>query len=232
VSLVITFEGVSKSFFRREVLKSLTFQAEHGQVTGLLGRNGAGKTTALRVLVGLEQADSGCALIDGCRFDELRPGHVGVGLTANFSPTRTVMNQLSVTARAYGVNRANVERTLALTELEQVANKTCFSLSLGMRQRLMLACATVSNPKVLILDEPVNGLDPDGISWLHDYLRETARAGAAVLVSSHYLNDLQTYADKIVIIQGESLWSGPWPNSDEPSLQDLFKRVTSGIAIS
>lgn len=228
---MISFKDVSKSFRGSKVLEGLTFDALHGEITGLLGRNGAGKTTALRVLVGLEKASAGTAQIDGQTFDHLRPGHVGVGLSAVFSPTRTVLNQLSITARAFGASKEDVERVIELTELENVTHKWCLNLSLGMRQRLMLACATVSSPKVLILDEPVNGLDPDGIAWLHQYLRDAARAGTAVLVSSHYLNDLQTYADKIVIIQREVLWSGQWPNHAEPSLEELFRRATAGVSI-
>jgi ABC-2 type transport system ATP-binding protein len=228
---MIEFDEVSKRFAGRDVLDKLSFKAAAGEITGLLGRNGAGKTTALRVLVGLERASFGSATIEGLPFSLLEPGRVGVGFSPNFSPTRTVIQQLSVSALALGASRSDAEATLEATELEHVAHKRCYSLSLGMKQRLLLACATVANPRVLILDEPVNGLDPDGISWLHRYLRDFAQSGATVLVSSHYLNDLQTYADQIVIIQSKTLWSGEWPSKTEHSLPDLFSRVTADMEI-
>jgi ABC-2 type transport system ATP-binding protein len=228
---MIKFDQVSKRFAGQNVLDKLNFTALEGEITGLLGRNGAGKTTALRILVGLERADAGSATIGGAPFNHLHPGHVGVGLSPNFPPTRTVIQQLSVSALALGASRTDALATLELTELENVAHKRCYSLSLGMKQRLLLACATVSNPRVLILDEPVNGLDPDGIAWLHRYLRDFAQSGAAVLVSSHFLNDLQTYADRIVIMQARTLWAGDWPNKAEPSLPDLFARTTANVEI-
>lgn len=231
-AMTILFSDLSKSYGRNDSLIGLSFGAEAGQITGLLGRNGAGKTTALRILVGLERATSGQATIDGITFDELPLGHVGVALSPNFPPMRTVMQQVSLSALAGGASKRAVEETLIETELAEVATKRCRSLSLGMKQRLLLACATVASPRVLILDEPVNGLDPDGIMWLHRYLKRQAERGVAVLVSSHYLNDLQTYADKIVIIQRSALWAGEWPNPDEPSLETLFQRITQGIQVS
>lgn len=228
----IVFSDVSKSYGSKPALESLSFTCEPGKITGLLGRNGAGKTTALRIAVGLERPTSGSVTIDDLPYDRLTLGHVGVALSPNFSPIRTVTQQLSLSALAAGASKENVLDTLAETELTEVAHKRCMNLSLGMKQRLMLACATVACPKFLILDEPVNGLDPDGIAWLHAYLREQAHRGVAVLVSSHFLHDLQTYVDKVVIIQRSVLWSGPWPNPSEPSLEDLFRRTTRDIGIS
>jgi ABC-2 type transport system ATP-binding protein len=228
---MIEFDEVSKRYAGRDVLDKLSFTAASGEITGLLGRNGAGKTTALRILVGLENPTHGSARIQGETFAQLQPGLAGAGLSPAFSPTRTVLQQLAVSALALGASKSQVQSTLEITELENVAHKRCFTLSLGMKQRLLLACATVANPRVLILDEPVNGLDPDGISWLHGYLKGFAKSGSTVLVSSHYLNDLQTYADQIVIIQGKTLWSGPWPNESEHSLPDLFARTTANLEI-
>jgi ABC-2 type transport system ATP-binding protein len=230
--MAIEFDGLSVRFGARSALEKLSFTAESGQITGLLGRNGAGKTTALRVLVGLERPTSGRALIDGQQFDQLPLGYTGVALAAHFPPTRTVLQQLSLSGLAGGATKQDVAKTLAETELTEVAHKRAMKLSLGMKQRLMLACATIANPKVLILDEPVNGLDPDGIAWLHSFLKLRASQGAAVLVSTHFLRDLESYADKVVIIQRSCLWSGSWPNKDEPSLENLFSRVTEGIAVS
>lgn len=228
----IVFDDVSKSYGSKPALESLSFTCEPGKITGLLGRNGAGKTTALRIAVGLERPTSGSVTIDEAPYDRLTLGHAGVALSPNFAPIRTVIQQLSLSALAAGGSKEAVLETLAETELTEVAHKRCMNLSLGMKQRLMLACATVASPKVLILDEPVNGLDPDGIAWLHAYLREQAQRGVAVLVSSHFLHDLQTYVDKVVIIQRSVLWSGPWPNPSEHSLEDLFRRTTRDIGIS
>lgn len=230
--MTIEFKEISKAYGKRAALEGLSFTAEEGQITGLLGRNGAGKTTALRILVGLERADSGSATIGGQKFEHLAIGAVGVALSPQFPPTRTVMQQVAICAMTSSASRERIEQTLVETELWDVSHKRCMRLSLGMKQRLLLACATVSKPQVLILDEPVNGLDPDGIAWLHDFLRQQAKSGVTVLVSSHYLNDLQTYADKIVIIQRSALWAGQWPNSSERSLESLFQKVTRGISIS
>jgi ABC-2 type transport system ATP-binding protein len=227
----IVFNKVSKRFGRNWAIENLSFTAESGKITGLLGRNGAGKTSALRVLVGLENATEGTATIGGSLFDDLPVGTVGVALSPFFPPMRTVMQQLSLSALAGGATRTDVERTLVETELAEVSHKRCMSLSLGMKQRLLLACATVYSPKVLILDEPVNGLDPDGIVWLHKFLRMQASRGVSVLVSSHFLHDLQTYVDKVVIIQRTSLWQSQWPAADGESLETLFSRVTAGIGV-
>lgn len=228
----ILFSNVSKKFGKNFAIKDLSFTAESGKITGLLGRNGAGKTTALRVLVGLDYATAGSALIGDERFEDLPIGTVGVALSPFFPPTRTVMQQLTLSALSGGASKEDVERVLKETELSEVAHKRCFSLSLGMKQRLLLACATVFSPKVLILDEPVNGLDPDGIVWLHNFLRAQAKRGVSVLVSSHFLHDLQTYVDKVVIIQRTTLWESPWPAGNEESLEELFGRVTSGMNIT
>jgi ABC-2 type transport system ATP-binding protein len=230
--VTIEFKEVAKRYGNRNALEGLSFTAESGQITGLLGRNGAGKTTALRILVGLERADSGLATISGLDFGQLPLGYVGVALSPNFPPTRTVMQQVALCGMAGSATHEAIEQTLVETELSEVSHKRCMRLSLGMKQRLLLACATVATPRVLILDEPVNGLDPDGIAWLHGFLKRQARSGVAVLVSSHYLNDLQTYADKIVIIQRSALWVGAWPNSLETSLETLFQRITQGIRVS
>jgi len=230
--MTIVFKDLTVRFGSNFALDKLSFEAEPGKITGLLGRNGAGKTTALRVLVGLENAFSDEALIAGTTFDRLPVGEVGVALSAHFPPTRTVIQQLSLAAQAGGASKTDIQRTLDETELREVAHKRTVRLSLGMKQRLMLACATVSNPKVLILDEPVNGLDPDGISWLQGFLKQRANDGVTVLVSTHFLRDLETYADKVIIIQRTVLWSGDWPSPQSNSLEELFNRVTSGISVS
>lgn len=230
--MTVEFIGLTKAFGPKTAVDNLSFRAEAGQVTGLLGRNGAGKTTALRSLVGLDSPTSGRALINGFPFEDSRSGNIGVALSARFSPTRRVLSQLQLSGFAAGASRSQVFAALEDAELTQVAHKRCLNLSLGMKQRLALACALVANPDVLILDEPVNGLDPDGIRWIHSLLQRKAAEGKTVLVSSHYLHDLQTYVDKVVIIQSQLLWQGAWPNPSEPSLEHLFSRVTAGSAIS
>lgn len=227
----IEFVNVTKSYRGQVALDKLNLHVEPGTITGLLGRNGAGKTTALRILLGLEKPDNGHATIDGRQFGELDRGTVGVSLSAQFSPTRKVLGQLALSGYAAGANKEQILQILNETELDLVAQKRCMSLSLGMRQRLSLACAMVAQPAYLVLDEPVNGLDPDGIAWLHRYLRARAAAGTAVLVSSHYLNDLQTYVDQVAVIHRKTLWVGDWPNGAEPSLEALFSRVASNARI-
>lgn len=230
--MTIEFKSVTKRYGKKVAVSDLSFTAEPGQVTGLLGRNGAGKTTALRVLVGLENPDQGAALINGYGYANRASGSVGISLAANFSPTRRVFSQLSLSGYAAGASKVQIIRALEEAELSDVAHKRCFSLSLGMRQRLSLACALVADPDVLILDEPVNGLDPDGIRWIHKLLEDKAGQGKTVLVSSHYLHDLQTYVDKVVVIQSELLWQGNWPNENEKDLETLFSRVTSGTSVN
>ena len=181
----------------------LSFRAEPGRVTGFLGPNGAGKSTTLRALVALLHPTSGDARILGRHYGELEePVHtVGAILEANaFHPGRTGRNHLRTIAAAGGIDDARVDQVLELVDLTAAANRRAKGYSLGMKQRLSLAGALLGDPHVLVLDEPANGLDPQGIRWLRDLLRSLAADCRTVLVSSHVLTEMAQLADDVVII--------------------------------
>jgi ABC-2 type transport system ATP-binding protein len=210
---VIEVEGLRKRFGDVRAVDDLSFRAAPGAVTGFLGPNGAGKSTTLRSILGLVHPDSGSARVLGRRYRDLdRPTErVGAILEASeIHPGRSGRNHLRVLARAAGVPRSRVEEVLRLVELEGAARRRAGGYSLGMRQRLGLATALLGDPEVLIADEPANGLDPQGIRWLRDFLRSLAAEGRAVLVSSHVLAEVAQTADEIVIInRGRLVVQGP-----------------------
>jgi ABC-2 type transport system ATP-binding protein len=200
---VIAVENLRKRYGKTQAVDELSFSVEPGKVVGFLGPNGAGKTTTLRILLGLVSADSGRATIDDRSYAELeRPFcQVGAVLEASgFHPGRKARDHLRTLALAGGAPTQNVDRALELVDLTDVARKRVGSYSLGMRQRLALASALLGDPAVLILDEPANGLDPEGIRWLRDLLRSLAAEGRAILVSSHVLAEIEQTADDVVII--------------------------------
>ncbi|MFC4116120.1 ABC transporter ATP-binding protein [Nonomuraea zeae] len=200
----IEIRDLSKSFGPVRAVDGVSFTVESGTITGYLGPNGAGKTTTLRSLLGLVTADSGSALVNGRRYVELdRPlSEVGAVLEAtNFHPGRTAYNHLRVLCTAAKLPRARVGEALEQVGLADVAGKRVLGFSMGMRQRLALATALIGDPKVYILDEPANGLDPAGIQWLRGFMRHLAHErGAAVLVSSHVLAEVEQIVDNVVII--------------------------------
>jgi ABC-2 type transport system ATP-binding protein len=200
---MIEVRNLTKRYGRVLAVDDLTFDAQPGRVTGFLGPNGAGKTTTLRVLVALLHQTSGEATVLGRRYTELeQPARqVGAILEANaFHPGRTGRNHLRTIALASGVDQARVDELLALVDLAAAANRRVKGYSLGMKQRLALAGALLGDPRVLVLDEPANGLDPQGIRWLRDLLRTLADQGRTVLVSSHVLAEVAQLADDVVII--------------------------------
>jgi ABC-2 type transport system ATP-binding protein len=209
----VEVRDLSKRFGDFAAVKSLSFDIEAGRVTGFLGPNGAGKSTTLRALLGLVRPSSGSATFGGMRYEELeRPGtRVGAVLEdASFHPGRSARNHLRVLAATAGHPAGRVEAVLATVGLTDAADRRIKGYSMGMRQRLAIAAALLGDPPVLILDEPANGLDPPGISWLRGLLREQAAAGRAVLVSSHVLAEVaQTVDDVIVIADGELRAQGP-----------------------
>ncbi|HVE46739.1 MAG TPA: ABC transporter ATP-binding protein [Acidimicrobiales bacterium] len=199
----ISVRGLGKAYGTARAVEDLSFDVEWRHVTGFLGPNGAGKSTTLKMLLGLVAPSSGEALVLGRRYHELAVPAVHVGAlleTQQFHPGRTARAHLRVLAAAAGLPRHRVDEVLATVELAEDAGRRVDEYSLGMRQRLGLAAALLGEPKVLILDEPANGLDPAGIRWLRQLLRSFAQRGGAVLVSSHLLGEVSQLADEIVVI--------------------------------
>jgi len=207
----IEIEGLSKHFGPVTAVDDLSFTVEPGRVTGFLGPNGAGKTTTLRVLLGLERASAGTATFGGKAYRDLpRPLEtVGAALEADFHPGRTARNHLKVYTTAAGLPSTRVPAVLEQVGLTEFADRRVGGYSLGMRQRLSLAFTLLGDPGVFVLDEPVNGLDPEGIKWIRGFLRSLAHEGRTVLVSSHLLSEVQQSVDDIVIIsRGRLVKSG------------------------
>jgi len=200
---VIAVERLTKRFGPVLAVDDLSFEVPHGSVTGFLGPNGAGKTTTLRALLGLVAPTSGSATIDGRRYADLADpvGTVGASLEASgFHPGRTGRDHLRVLCLAAGLPTRRADDVLALVGMTEAGGRRVGGYSLGMRQRLALAGALLGEPSVLLLDEPANGLDPEGIAWLRGFLRHYAAQGATVLVSSHVLAEVEQTADHVVII--------------------------------
>jgi len=200
---VIEIRGLTKRFGPVLAVDRLSFDVEAGTVVGFLGPNGAGKTTTLRMLLGLVAPDAGTATINGRAYQDLpEPLHaVGAVLEASsFHPGRTARNHLRVQAMAAAVDPARVGEVLELAGLSDAGDRRVGGFSLGMRQRLGLATALLTDPDLLILDEPANGLDPEGVRWLRDLLRGLAAGGATVLVSSHILAEAAQTVDSVVIL--------------------------------
>ncbi len=209
----IEVTGLTKQFGTVLAVDDLSFSVHPGRVTGFLGPNGAGKTTTLRCLLGLVAPTSGGATIAGRRYHDLHEPMrvVGSALEATgFHPGRTAANHLRVLARAGGLDEARVPDVLELVGLADSARRSVGGFSLGMRQRLQLAAALLGDPGVLVLDEPANGLDPEGIAWLRAFLRYLAGQGRTVLVSSHVLSEVeQTVDDVVIIAQGRLVRACP-----------------------
>ena len=230
---VIRASGLTKRFGPVLAVDQLSFEVEAGTVTGFLGRNGAGKTTTLRMLLGLVAPDAGTATISGHAYADLpEPLHqVGAVLEASgFHPGRTARNHLRVQALAGQADPSRIEDVLDLVELTGAADRRIGGLSLGMRQRLALATALLTDPEVLILDEPTNGLDPEGVRWLRNLLRGLAAEGTAVLISSHMLAEVAQTVDQVVIVdRGRAVaQSGLAELTAGGDLEDAFIRLTAG----
>src|SRR6478736_3889665 len=205
---LLEFSAVTKRFGAVTAVDGFTARVEPGRVTGFLGPNGAGKTTTLRILLGLVRATEGTATIGGVPYAKLKNPLQTVGAVleaSSFHPGRTAANHLKVYAQAAGLPGARVDEALGLVGLADVAGRKVGGYSLGMRQRLGLAYALVGDPGVLVLDEPANGLDPEGIKWMRGLLRELARQGRTVLVSSHLLAEVQQTVDSLLIISAGRL---------------------------
>ncbi len=205
--------GLTKAFGPVRAVDDLSFTARPGRVTGFLGPNGAGKTTTLRMVLGLVRPDTGTATLDGRTYRDLpHPARtVGATLTTGaFHPARSGRNHLRLVATLNDLPLSRVDEVLDLVGLTDAAGRRARGYSLGMQQRLALAAALLGDPQALVLDEPANGLDPDGIRWLRDFLRGLAAQGRTVLVSSHMLAEVaQTVDDVVVIARGRSVAQGP-----------------------
>lgn len=200
---MIEINGLTKQFGRVKAVNNLTFTVEPGHVTGFLGPNGAGKTTTLRMLLGLVQPTAGTATIGGRKYSDLGAPmrEVGAALeAANFHPGRSAINHLKMLTPIIGVPDKRAEEVLGMVGLADVSGQRVGGFSLGMRQRLALAGTLLGDPQVLLLDEPANGLDPEGIAWLRQFLRMLASEGRTVLVSSHMLSEVRQTVDEVVII--------------------------------
>jgi ABC-2 type transport system ATP-binding protein len=199
----IEVHGLSKRFGAVQAVDDLSFEVAAGRVTGFLGPNGSGKTTTLRMLLGLVSITKGSATFGGRRYQQFdNPiSHVGAVLEAtSFHPSRRAEDHLKTVALAAGLPLQRVGETLDLVGLADVARRRVGKFSLGMRQRLQLATALLGDPEILILDEPSNGLDPQGIQWLRTFIRHQASIGHAVLVSSHLLSEMEETVDDVVIV--------------------------------
>jgi ABC-2 type transport system ATP-binding protein len=199
----IEIRGVRKRFGQTVALDGISFTVRPGSVTGFVGPNGAGKSTTMRVILGLEAADGGSALIGGRAYGGLRHPlrQVGSLLDAGaLQPSRSARNHLLWLAHSQGLSARRVEQVIEEAGLESVAHRKAGGFSLGMRQRLGIAAAMLGDPPVLILDEPFNGMDPEGIVWMRGFLRSLAAEGRAVLVSSHLMSELEDAAGQLVVI--------------------------------
>ncbi|MEV6153423.1 ATP-binding cassette domain-containing protein [Nonomuraea sp. NPDC052129] len=201
---MIEAHGLSKTFGPVAAVSELSFEVPAGAVTAFLGPNGAGKTTTMRMVLGLVTPTSGRATIGGLRYADLpRPSSVvGAALdTCGFHPGHTAHDHLRVYARMGGHGHSRVREVMDLTGVSPFAGRRTRALSTGMRQRLRLATALLGDPHVLLLDEPSNGLDPEGIAWLRRFLHDLAAEGRAILVSSHVLSEVDQMAERVVVIR-------------------------------
>jgi ABC-2 type transport system ATP-binding protein len=196
-------KNVRKRFGRTVALDGMSFTVTPGSVTGFVGPNGAGKTTTMRVILGLDAADQGSALVGGRPYRSLRHplSHLGALLDAGaLQPSRTARNHLLWLAHSQGLGARRVDEVIEQAGLQSVATRRAGGYSLGMRQRLGIAAAMLGDPPALMLDEPFNGLDPEGIVWMRGFLTSLARSGRAILVSSHLMSELQGTASHLVVV--------------------------------
>ena len=224
---MIEVRSLTKRFRGTTAVEDLSFSVPRGRITGFLGPNGAGKTTTLRILLGLVLPTSGQATIEGRRYRDLESplGTVGAVLEAsNYHPARSGRNHLGVMATAAGIPSPRIDEVLAEVELASAAARKVGAYSLGMRQRLSVAAALLGRPTLLILDEPANGLDPEGIRWLRNFLRAFAESGGTVFVSSHVLGEVSQIADEVVIIHRGKLVA-------HEAVSDLTARTTGATRV-
>ncbi|MEV6378827.1 ATP-binding cassette domain-containing protein [Streptomyces sp. NPDC051773] len=227
-SAVARFDGVTKVFGGSAVVENVSFDVRPGRIVGLLGRNGAGKTTSLRMLLGLTRPTSGRTAVFGMPYAELPHAERRVGVSMDgigALPGVTGRRDLSIWARMLRLPASRVDEVLEQTGLTEAADKKIKGYSTGMRQRHALAAALLADPELLVLDEPANGLDPDGIRWLRTFLRSLADEGRTILVSSHLLAEVEQTVDDVVILQRTLRYSGQLADltaDGTESLEDRF----------
>ena len=224
---VVSIDGLTKRFGSITAVDGLTFSLARGTITGFLGPNGAGKTTTLRVLLGLAAPTAGRALVFGRAYADVTDPALRIGAVleaTDFHPGRSGRDHLRTLSRAARLPDSRVDEVLRVVELEGAGRRRVKGYSLGMRQRLGLASALLGDPELLVLDEPANGLDPEGVRWLREFLRRFAREGRTVLVSSHVLAEVAQTVDNVVIInRGRLVTAAP--------LTDLTARLGGGVRV-
>jgi ABC-2 type transport system ATP-binding protein len=230
--MMIEIKNLSKHFGLLKAVDGVSFKVDRGEVLGFLGPNGAGKSTTMRMIMGLDRPDAGQVRIGRNRYGDLRwpLREVGALLEAKaFHPGRTARAHLTALAASNAIGKERVEEVLALTGLEKAANRRAGKFSLGMSQRLGIAAALLGDPGVLLLDEPVNGLDPEGIRWIRKLMRNLAAQGRTVLISSHLISEIAQTAD--VIGQGRLLAQTTVAqlSARSGSLEEAFFQLTGGV---
>jgi ABC-2 type transport system ATP-binding protein len=224
---MITVENVTKRYGDKVAVDDLTFAVKPGIVTGFLGPNGAGKSTTMRLILGLDAPTSGTVTLDGRKYADLpAPLHeVGAMLEARAIHTgRSAYNHLLALAQTHGIGRARVDEVIDLVGIQTVARKRVGGFSLGMGQRLGVAAALLGDPRVLILDEPANGLDPEGILWIRTLLKRLAKEGRTVFLSSHLMSEMAQTAEHLVVIGRGRLIA-------DTSVDDFVHRASTGAAV-
>ncbi len=224
---VVVAESLTKRFGKLTAVDDLSFALEPGTITGFLGPNGAGKTTTLRMLLGLATPTRGRALVFDRPYAQLEQPALRIGAVleaTDFHPGRSGRNHLLTLSRAAGLPDSRADDALRLVELEGAAGRRVKGYSLGMRQRLGLAAALLGKPELLVLDEPANGLDPEGVRWLRDFLRAFAAGGRTVLVSSHVLAEVAQTVDRVLIVNRGRLVT-------ESPLDELTARLGGSVLV-
>lgn len=231
----IEVRGLTKTFGQVTAVSDLSFDVAPGAVTGFLGPNGAGKTTTMRMMLDLIAPGSGTVTYAGRRYSDLKRPSATVGAVldgAGFHPACTARDHLRLYARMGGYGRARAAEVADLTGVSAFGGRATRALSTGMRQRLNLATALLGDPRVLLLDEPSNGLDPEGIAWLRGFLRGLAAEGRTVLVSSHVLTEVEHLVDHVVVIRdGRLVLTRPVAElitPERPTLEEAFLHLTGG----
>jgi ABC-2 type transport system ATP-binding protein len=222
---MITAEHLTKQYGSKKAVADISFTVQPGKVTGFLGPNGAGKSTTMRMIVGLDRPTHGRVTVNGREYTGARSPltEIGVLLDAKAVHTgRTARNHLRVLAATHGIPTSRVDDVIGLTGLESVAKKRAGEFSLGMGQRLGIAAALLGDPKTLILDEPVNGLDPDGVRWVREFVRDFASQGRTVLLSSHLMTEMSMTADHLIVMgRGHVLADAP--------VEEIVDRWTTNV---